>query len=482
MRPQAWALGASLLISVAATSGDEIRDVPVCDSPGQQANAVIVADGRGGAIVAWADARGGGYDIFAQRLSAAGRVDPSWPPQGLVVCDAPDDQAAPTMVRDGRGGAIVAWYDQRGGKDHDLYAQHVLASGQVDPHWPKNGRALCTAPGHQQSPFAVEDSAGGAIVAWWDYRSGPDAHIYAQHVLDDGRVDPRWPNDGLALCVAPGLQCFPKAVGDGRGGAIVTWYDHRGTDYDIYAQHVLAAGEVDSRWPANGRALCTAAGHQRNPTLISDGAGGAIVAWDDGRRDPSFDVYAQHVLASGSVDPAFPDDGIAVAEGAGAQHAPALVPDGRGGALVVWEDEVDPGDGNLRARHLTAHGAIDPAWPAGGATLCAASGEQGPAVAIELEDGAIVAWPDFRNGTDFDLDWTWLGRNGATRGPSGGRALCQAPGAQLHPALARVAKDAFVACWEDARGGSESKIHAARVEVRPATSGRRRSAPRGSVR
>ena len=59
--------------------------------------------------------------------------------------------------------------------------QHVLSSG-VDPAWPVNGRALCTAGGGQGHPTIAADAAHGAIVAWTDSRIVGTAHIFAQHV------------------------------------------------------------------------------------------------------------------------------------------------------------------------------------------------------------------------------------------------------------------------------------------------------------
>ena len=85
-----------------------------------------------------------------------------------------------------------------------------------------------------------------------------------------------WPHSlgtNLPVSTATGDQYSPTGVSDGAGGAIVTWYDFRGgSNYDIYAQHVLASGAVDGAWPANGRALCTAANVQYIPTIVSDGA------------------------------------------------------------------------------------------------------------------------------------------------------------------------------------------------------------------
>jgi len=57
-----------------------------------------------------------------------------------------------------------------------------------------------------------------------------------------------------------------------------------------FAQHVLFSGELDAAWPVDGRALLTdplamesADGGQTSPVIITDGAGGAIVAWQDNR-------------------------------------------------------------------------------------------------------------------------------------------------------------------------------------------------------
>src|SRR5262249_53144036 len=202
---------ALLIVATAAAPSAPARDIVVCDAAGGQSNPLAIADGKGGAVIAWADARNGNLDVFAQHVDAAGNVDPKWPARGLAVCEAVNDQGASGIASDGRGGAIVTWYDQRNGKDYDIYAQHVLASGSTDRAWPRGGVALCGAPGHQRAPTAVSDGAGGAIVTWFDYRSGQDAHIYAQRVLRSGVVDPRWPKDGAALCVASGSQFFPRA-------------------------------------------------------------------------------------------------------------------------------------------------------------------------------------------------------------------------------------------------------------------------------
>jgi hypothetical protein len=85
-----------------------------------------------------------------------------------------------------------------------------------------------------------------------------------------------WPADTLInvpLCTAPGDQTSTRIVSDGAGGAIVTWQDYRsGTSYDIYAERVSAAGAP--QWAASGVAVGAVAGDQQNPAWFPDGAGG----------------------------------------------------------------------------------------------------------------------------------------------------------------------------------------------------------------
>jgi hypothetical protein len=370
----------------------------LCTATLFQLHPSIVSDGAGGAIVAWYDSRSGtNNDIYAQHVLASGVVDPAWPANGRALCTAPDSQQEPKATSDGAGGAIVVWHDNRGGAGYDIYAQHVLATGAVDPAWPADGRALSTATNSQSLPALVSDGAGGAVVTWMDYRSGAGTDIYAQHVLASGAVDPTWPADGLALCTAGDYQEWPTIISDGAGGAIVAWEDYRsGTNNDIYAQHALASGAADPVWPAEGRPLCTTTGDQYFTTTVSDGAGGAIIAWEDARSGVEPDIYAHHLLASGAVDPAWPADGRAVCTAVEGQRDPKVVSDGAGGILVAWRDNRSE-SWDIYVQHVPASGAADPAWPPDGRALCTAGGYQdSPTLASDGAGGAIVAWPDSR--------------------------------------------------------------------------------------
>jgi len=207
-------------------------NVALCTAANNQYSPTIVSDGAGGAIVTWQDARSVNYDIYAQRVNAAGV--PQWTADGVALSTAANTQQYPTIVSDGAGGAIVTWQDFRSGTNYDIYAQRVSAAGV--PQWTANGVALSTAANSQDTPTIASDGAGGAIVTWQDYRSGTNYDIYAQRVNAAGV--PQCNVDGVKVCTAAGDQLGPTIVAEGQGGAIVTWRDNRGTDGNIYAQNI----------------------------------------------------------------------------------------------------------------------------------------------------------------------------------------------------------------------------------------------------
>lgn len=62
-------------------------------------------------------------------------------------------------------------------------------------------------------------------------------------------------------------------------------------------------GSGEAQWSIDGVAISTAPGDQKVPLLISDGAGGAVVIWEDARNGtdavPGWDIYAQGISAAG---------------------------------------------------------------------------------------------------------------------------------------------------------------------------------------
>jgi hypothetical protein len=343
-------------VSASGTVEWTTNGVAICTAVREQRGSTVVSDGAGGVVVAWEDFRSYNCDIYAQRISASGTTQ--WMANGVPFCMNPDHQYRPSIASDAAGGAIVTWMDCRSGS-FDIYAQRISGSGVVQ--WTADGVALCVAAHSQYDPKIVSDGSGGAIATWFDERRGyANPSFYAQRISGSGVA--QWTADGVALCTASGNRRDPAITSDSAGGAIVTWYDYRSDSVyaDIYAQRI--SGNGTPQWTLDGVALCTDSGNQAIVAIAPDGRGGAFVAWQDGRGDDGyvFDIYAQHVSSTGV--PQWTADGVALCTAANSQYSPTIISDGAGGVIAAWSDcRSDPAD--IYAQNLNADGTLGPPAP-----------------------------------------------------------------------------------------------------------------------
>jgi FlgD Ig-like domain len=359
--------------------------VVICTNADEQYQPRIVSDNAGGAIITWMDHRSTTtYDVYAQRINSAGVVQ--WAANGIVVSNATLDQVWPMIAPDGSGGAVITWYDNRNNavSQQDVYVQRINSAGTA--LWTANGVALSASPSDQINPQIASDGSGGAIVVWRDARAGAaNLDVYAQRINSAGVT--QWTTFGLAVCNAPNNQSQATLIGDGAGGAIIAWQDERVTSgtTDIYAQRLNNAGVA--QWTANGQVVCNAANLQANPFLLSDGNQGVIVAWLDS-RGASQDVYAQRITGPGNM--LWLGNGIPICAAAGVQYFVQMISDGAGGAIMTWSD----GRGvpsQAYAQHVDGFGAIH--WtPDGTAISNSPAAVNEPVIAPDGSGNAIVAW------------------------------------------------------------------------------------------
>lgn len=376
------------------------------------------------------------------------------------VCTTGDDQRVPNMVSDGAGGTIITWNDRRNGTDYDIYAQHLNAAGVAQ--WGANGVAICTSTNDQVTVKIVSDGANGAIIAWQDFRNGSDCDIYAQRINSVGIV--QWATNGLAVCTATNDQYFSKSqnrsvVSDGANGAIITWQDFRnGSDYDVYAQRINGAGT--SQWVANGVPICSAANDQDLPVLISDAANGAIIAWQDFRSATNYDTYAQRINGAGIVS--WATNGVAICTATADQSEPALTLSGSGGAIISWADYRSGTDNDVYAQQINGLGAVQ--WATNGIVICNSSDEQ-TTVYMDSDgaSGAIIIWNDFRSGSDFDIYAQRVNSAGIIQWATNGTNICTASNDQYIPAIVSNGSGGAIITWNDFRNGTDIDIYAQQI-------------------
>lgn len=365
---------------------------------------LMVEDGYGGAVIGWGRTPGFlyNYDIFAQKLNSDG--DRLWAANDVTISDRSGTESFHQVVSDDSCGAILTWTHLPGTPGStDIYAQRVDSAGSTT--WTNNGVEICMAAESQSNPQLTGDGNSGAIITWDDARKGiGESDIYAQRISHDGTV--QWTTDGVEVSNYLYYQGVPVIVSDGEGGAIIAWQDARAGNDDIYAQRLNAEGEYI--WTEHGIPVCSAAQGQQSALIVSDGEGGAIIAWQD-MRNGNQDIYAQRVNASGEMQ--WTTDGVAVTVASNNQVSPVAISDNAGGLIIAWWDYRDDAFGDIYAQRLNAAGLA--LWDNNGTAVCTAAGYQEfPALASDGDRGAVIVWADKRNGEHYDIYAQRIDKNG----------------------------------------------------------------------
>ena len=427
------------------------QNMPVCVAEGVQEFPFLVEDGSGGVIVTWHDIRSGNRDIYAQRINADGEV--LWAKDGIPIYTGEGEQGWPVSVSDAVGGAIIAWMDNRRGNTQDIYAQRVDTNGKL--LWDAAGVPVCVDDVLQEDVMAISDGSGGVILTWEDWRNG-NQDIYTQHFNADGK--PAWAKNGAPACKAEGDQYDPSVTTDGKGGAIFAWWDISSSDWNIRAQHLDIHG--NPIWGESGIAVCDEPGAQGNPFIASDGTGGAYVVWVDYRNDEMMvfangDIYFQHLDAGGI--PLWTKGGIPICDLPSNQQQPAIISNGGGRAIITWWDERDIYS-DIYAQRIDGNGKV--LWQENGLTVCAAEGlQREPQLISDGANGAIIYWNDYRRDygeqTADDIYVQRINADGEILWGHDGTAVCTAEGQQITPHAVADGEGGIFIAWTDKRNGEE---------------------------
>ena len=363
----------------------DTNGVPVCydGTAYLEPDISCVSDGRGGAIFVWVDfvniVDSAYYNVFVQRIDSMGVCH--WGSNGIRVAYADSIQMYPSIVSDGAGGCIVAWEDRRNG-NVDIYAQRVDSSGNL--LWNDSGVAVCVANGQQYRPQIAYDGFNGAVITWEDHRAG-DGQIYAQRLDSNGAQ--LWGVNGIPVCT---LYSGQPSIINVNNNFVISWGDFRNNNVDVYAQKIGLDGSP--QWAENGIPICVVDSSQGGTSIIADNCGGVIISWWD-YRNGNWDIYSQRVDSSGIL--LWDSVGVAVCDADSDQEYLSVVSDGRSGAIVTWQDYRN-GNWDIYCQRVDSSGVLQ--WGGGGLPVCVELSYQGhPEIVSDGDCGAIVAWADNRN-------------------------------------------------------------------------------------
>lgn len=423
----------------------------------------LIPDGAGGAFLAWTVGPGDRLtgNLFAQHLDSAGAA--TWTPGGVTLCSAGDTQSVEDLIPDGSGGIFVVWKDFRSLTDFDLYASRVSAAGTV--LWADPGVAVSFAPYEQIDAHGLRLGAGTLLVVWSDRRDTPaPGRVFYQVLTASGVPLPAlpvvrpigpWHSTNTPVVLTPASTNPHTMIPDGSGGCFFVWLADDGT-LEVRLQRLDGQGQP--LWGANGIATGITSTNY-NPSIISDGAGGVVLAWQD-YRNSTVDVYGQHFNGAGSAQ--WTAGGLPlVASASNGEIDPILVADGTNGFFLAWLDNRS-GTNQPYVRRFDGTGAL--AWPG---DVFLGGGFYSTTVKMKPDGtgGVLVAWNDSRNGTP-DIFAQRVDSAGSVAWTPGGVTVTAATGSQYLASLAPDGTGGLIAGWSDDRATAfQFKPYAQRLDA-----------------
>jgi hypothetical protein len=425
--------------------------VPVCTDPASQITPQIAKLTDGFAVV-WTDVRRGNNDIFAQKLDGLGSR--LWTLNGNPVCDHDSAQWNPIVIDGANGGALFFFEDPRNQYPpwpyRDVWGQRFYRNGTDG--WVHNGK-MFTSGEASDGPAAISDGFGGAFLAIVGHAQPDGSWLYGFHIdslgsiLWQGRIDQETYFGTLP----------PQLISDGVGGVIVGWFEnHRTLGSCILGQRLTLSGQPF--WDSAGVSLVefSSPPNYGAHTIVSESSHGVIGSWSE-KRSSNLDIFAQRVSGGGSVR--WQTNGIPVRAASGDQANPKAVPDGAGGAILVWEDGAS-GLRDIYAQRVDSTGAR--LWDTLGVPVIRSTGDQtGIQVVSDDAGGVIVTWKDNRNGNN-DIYAQRLNPNGQRLWDTLGVQICVWNGEQTVSVICPDGSGGAVIAWQDTRNGNND-IYAQRV-------------------
>ncbi|MBU8920247.1 MAG: T9SS type A sorting domain-containing protein [Bacteroidales bacterium] len=355
----------------------------------------IVSDGGGGAFVAWKDSRGSSSPIYAQRIDGSG--NPYWTVNGLQISDT-DSYYLLELLNDGVGGAIAVY-----STGSTIWAQRFDSDG--NRLWGWGVEVTGSLSLIMEMIKVVPDGLGGFVTVFKD-----EANIYAQRVDSNG--DLSWDEvSGRGAVVFGDFTNF-DIVSDGMGGVFVAGYSD--PSLNVFVQRVYASGAI---WQSGGLLIPDWTGNNvSDPVIAGNGYDGVIVAWLEDNY--GWDVKAQRIDPAGNLPPGDPGESMPIylCEWYEDQHNLAILSDGSGGAYVAWEDNRDTyGYTQVYAQHVDKYRTTQ--WADNGILFGHDMEHQTDIVLFESGGECFATWLDMRwdeavVGQKFDAGGSFLWTEG----------------------------------------------------------------------
>ncbi|MCX5688796.1 MAG: hypothetical protein NTV94_03225 [Planctomycetota bacterium] len=299
-----------------AANGTLVSAWTIAEASRAQSPSDLIAGSTGGDVIAmWVRNETTGFTsrkgLKAQKFNASNA--PQW--NGGVALDVYASVASPTrslgngyfpsMVADGQGGAVIAWYD--GGAARNAWLQHVLPDGTQ--RFPANGLAMSSVSSASEyrlsAAVSYNTTTGDYVVAFETSNTLQSQFgLSAQRVSNDGTIE--WGSAGKVLIpVVAGSnhKSFVSAQPGPDNSAVLAWLDYQGANFPmlVKARRLDSTGADVWAGALNVGSGVTTKG--RLGLVKAVGSDMMIAGWSDDGSGTT-DIKAQNINMNGTFGPA----------------------------------------------------------------------------------------------------------------------------------------------------------------------------------
>ena len=333
---------------------------------------------------------------------------------------------------------------------------YTIAFAEGGVYWQENGVLVVdsTFGGGSHPLDIVPDGYGGAVIVWEDARTL--FGIACQRIDSLGNL--LWDEDGVFIDSLAFWLPHPEIISDGSGGAIVAWVGSGFTEINVHVQRIRYDGVP--LWGYLGIHAGQSDSAQWNPAIIGDSTGGCIVTWLD-ERQGNLDIYAQRIDSTGSR--LWGNTGLPVCTAMNDQGWHRMDNFMNDDIVILWSD-MRNGDYDIYAQRIDENG--NPLWPINGKEVYLGPGDQVSTKIIEDgRNGAIIVWEagDFIT-YDFDIYAQRIDTNGTICWDSSGVVICNEDSLEFHSKIVSDSKGGIVAVWLDERTSHRWDVYCQRVD------------------
>ncbi|MCG8608515.1 T9SS type A sorting domain-containing protein, partial [bacterium] len=297
---------------------------------------------------------------------------------------------APHVIASSSGGVITASYSPVALQDL-INIQMTDEVGTAQFTSPKVVDPNARGRQPEQPPAVVQGLSGGIIATWVDTRQ--DTVVLVKGLGPNGS---QWAAGEVTLTQQSTPETYPAAVSDGEGGAIIAWVEPLGPEGTDLIKVTKIDQSGDLVWQPQVIELNSLFGEKRNLQVANDGKNGAYLVWEN-KIAQQAKAFASRVFSDGQTWGLSQE----VVVGNGAQTNPCIISNREGNAIVVWEDDRN-GNLDIFAQLFDSTGSRS--WDPEGIPISTAVGNQSnPVLVDDGLGGAIITWEDSRDQSGSDI-------------------------------------------------------------------------------